>query len=138
LRRLFCCNVDLSLDLEHTIEQPARKGALMPTHIVYLLFAIVAEAIATTLLKASDGFTKLAPSLGAAIGFAITLYLLALTLRVMPVGIVYAIWSGCGIVLVTIAGYFFFQQHLDLAAYIGIALIIAGVVVLQVFSESHI
>jgi len=110
----------------------------MPIHIIYLIVAIIAEAIATTLLKASDGFTKLLPSVGAAVGFALTLYLLSLTLRVMPVGIVYAIWSGFGIVLVTIAGFLFFKQQLDLAAYIGIALIISGVVVLQAFSNSHL
>lgn len=109
----------------------------MPTHILYLIIAIILEAVATTLLKASDGFTKLVPSIGAALGFALTLYLLALTLRVMPVGVVYAIWSGCGIVLVTISGYFFFNQHLDLAAYLGIALIVVGVVILQVFSTAH-
>jgi len=110
----------------------------MPLHIIYLIIAIIAEAVATTLLKASDGFTKFWPSVGAALGFALTLYLLSLTLRVMPVGIVYAIWSGFGIVLVTIAGYLFFKQQLDVAAYIGIALIISGVVVLQAFSNSHL
>ncbi|GLQ34410.1 multidrug transporter [Amylibacter marinus] len=107
----------------------------MQAHTLYLCVAIIAETIATTLLKSSNGFTKLWPSIGALVGFAITLYLLALTLRYMPVGVVYAIWSGAGIVLITIAGIIFFKQHLDFAGYLGIALIVTGVVVLQAFSK---
>lgn len=103
---------------------------------IYLIIAIVAEVIATTALKASDGFTRLAPSSITAIGYAIAFYMLALALKTIPVGIAYAIWSGVGIVAIAIIGFLVFNQRLDAAGLLGIALILAGVVVLNVFSSS--
>ncbi len=106
--------------------------------IILLVVAIIAETLGTACLKTSDGFTKLWPAVGSVLFFAAALYFLALTLKVMPIGIVYAIWSGLGIVLVALIGTFFFKQHLDFEAYMGIALILAGVIVINVFSgNSH-
>jgi len=102
----------------------------------YLIVAIVAEVIGTTALKASAGFTRLWPSLLTAASYALAFYLLALTLRVLPTGIAYAIWSGVGIVLVSLASWFVYRQALDFAAMLGMGLIIAGVVVLNLFSKS--
>lgn len=102
----------------------------------YLGVAIVAEVIATSALKASDGFTRLWPSLVTTVGYGIAFYCLALTLRVIPTGIAYAIWSGIGIVLISAVGWVWFRQALDLPALIGLGLIVAGVVVVNVFSTS--
>lgn len=101
-----------------------------------LLLAIVCETVGTSFLKQSEGFTKLVPTSVSLISYAAAFYLLSLTLKTIPVGIAYAIWSGVGIVLITIIGVFAFKQHLDLAAYIGLGLIIAGVVVVNCFSKS--
>lgn len=101
-----------------------------------LLGAILVEVVATNALKASDGFTRLWPSAVTVVGYAISFYLLALALRTIPVGVAYAIWSGIGIVLVTIVAWIVFGQKLDAAALVGIALILAGVVVIRVFSGS--
>jgi len=98
--------------------------------------AIVAETIATAALKSSEGFTKLIPSVVVIIGYGIAFYFLSITLRSIPVGIAYAIWSGVGIVLITIIGWGFFGQKLDIPALVGISLIIAGVVAMNVFSNS--
>lgn len=103
---------------------------------LYLAVAIIAEIFATSALKASDGLTRLTPSIITVVGYLISFYFLSLTLRVIPVGIAYAIWSGVGIVLISIAGAVLFKQHLDAPALIGIGLIIAGVVVMNVFSKS--
>ncbi len=102
----------------------------------YLAVAIVSEVIATSALKASDGFTRLWPSLATVVGYAIAFYFLGLTLRVIPTGIAYAIWSGVGIVLISAVGWVWFRQALDLPALVGMGLIVAGVVVLNVFSKS--
>ena len=102
---------------------------------VYLLTAIVAEVIATSALKASDGFSKLLPSAITVTGYAIAFYCLSLTLRHIPVGVAYAIWSGLGVVLITAVAWLVFGQKLDLPALIGIGLIVAGVVVMNVFSK---
>jgi len=99
-----------------------------------LAIAIIAEVIATSALKVSEGFTRLIPSLVVVIGYSIAFYGLALTLKVIPVGVAYAIWSGMGIVLVALIGWFVFDQKLDPAAIIGMVLIITGVVVMNVFS----
>jgi small multidrug resistance pump len=99
-------------------------------------FAIVGEVVGTTSLKLSNGFTRFWPSVFVIVGYALSFYLFALTLKVIPVGIGYAIWSGIGIVLISIIGHYFFKQHLDLAAYLGITLILAGVLVIQLFSKS--
>jgi small multidrug resistance pump len=103
---------------------------------LYLGIAIIAEIFATSALKGSEGFTRLAPSIVTVFGYLISFYFLSLTLREIPVGIAYAIWSGVGIVLISIVGAVLFTQHLDTPALIGIGLIIAGVVVMNVFSKS--
>ncbi|HDZ55046.1 MAG TPA: multidrug efflux SMR transporter [Pseudomonas xinjiangensis] len=102
---------------------------------LFLLTAIVAEVIATSALKASDGFTRLWPTLIAAVGYGIALYLLSLTLRTIPVGIAYAIWSGLGVVLITVAAWVWFGQKLDVPAIVGMALIVTGVIIMNVFSR---
>ena len=104
-------------------------------HWIYLAIAIVAEVIGTSALKASDGFTKLYPSLVVAVSYGISFYCLSLTLRTVPVGIAYAIWSGVGVVLVSLIGWLVFNQKLDLPALLGITLIAAGVAVLNLFSK---
>lgn len=101
-----------------------------------LALAIVAEVLGTTALKASDGFTRLWPSLATVAGYAIAFYCVSLTMRTVPVGIIYAIWSGVGIVLISISGWLVFGERLDGPAMVGIGLIVAGVVVLQAVSGS--
>ena len=103
---------------------------------VTLGIAILAEIVATSLLKASQEFTRLWPSIGVVIGYAVSFYFLALTLRSMPVGIAYAIWSGVGIVLIALIGWLVFGQKLDAPALIGCALIISGVMVINLFSAT--
>ncbi|CAN5373703.1 SMR family transporter [soil metagenome] len=103
---------------------------------VALGFAIVAEVIATTALKASDSFTRLLPSMVAVAFYAVSFYLLTLTLRTVPTGIAYAIWSGLGIVLITVISFVVYQQTIDLPGLLGMGLIIAGVMVINVFSRS--
>ena len=98
--------------------------------------AIVAEVIATTALKASDSFTRLLPSVIAVAGYGLAFYFLTITLRTVPTGMAYAIWSGLGIVLITLASFVVYRQTIDLPGLLGMALIIAGVVVLNVFSKS--
>jgi small multidrug resistance pump len=105
-------------------------------HFLHLAIAIVAEVIGTSALKASESFTKPLPALLTVASYGLAFYFLALTLRVIPVGIAYAIWSGLGIVLISIAGWVLFRQSLDMPALIGLALIIGGVVVINVFSGS--
>ena len=100
-----------------------------------LAIAIVAEVIATSALKASEGFSRLAPSAIVVIGYGIAFYCLSITLKTIPVGVAYAIWSGAGIALVTLIAWFLFGQKLDAAAFVGIGLIIAGVLVIQLFSK---
>ena len=101
-----------------------------------LLVAIVCEVIATSALKASDGFKRFWPTALMFVGYALSFYLMSLTLRQIPVGITYAIWSGVGVVLITIIAWIIYKQHLDLAAIIGMALIVLGVVVMNLFSKS--
>jgi len=103
---------------------------------LYLTLAIVSEVIATSALKASLGFSKLVPSLIVITGYCASFYLLALTLRSIPLGIAYATWSGVGLALVTLIGWFMYDQKLDIAALSGIGLIFLGVIVLSVFSKS--
>ncbi len=99
-----------------------------------LIIAILSEVAATSALKASDGFRNLLPSAIVIVGYGSAFYFLSLALRTMPMGVAYAIWSGIGIVLISLAGLVLYGQKLDLAALAGIALIIAGVFVLQVLS----
>jgi len=102
----------------------------------YLIIAIVAEVFATSAMAKSDGFTRLWPSLIAFVGYGLAFYLLSLVTRTVPVGIVYAVWSGAGIVLVATAGWLFFGQKLDLAATIGMGMIVAGVLIINLLSKS--
>lgn len=105
---------------------------------VYLVLAIVAEVIATSALKASVGFTRPLPSVVVVVGYGLAFYLLSLVLRTLPVGVAYAIWAGLGIVLVTLVGIVIFGEKPDLPAVIGISLIVAGVVMLQMFSKMNV
>lgn len=103
---------------------------------LYLAVAIAAEVTATSFLKASAGFTKWLPSLVTVAGYCVSFYFLSLTLAFIPTGIAYAIWSGIGIVLISLLGWIFFGQALDAAAIAGMGLIIAGVAVIHLFSKS--
>ncbi len=98
--------------------------------------AIVAEVIATSALQSSKGFSRLAPSLLAAVGYCVAFYLLAQVMKNMATGVVYAVWSGLGIVLISVVGWLLHGQKLDAPALAGMALIVAGVVVIQVFSKA--
>lgn len=98
--------------------------------------AIISEVIGSTFLVKSEGFTKLVPSLVVVILFALAFYLLSQVIKVIPLGIAYAIWAGVGIVLTALVGYFVFRQTLDLPAMLGIFLIVSGVVVINLFSNS--
>ena len=104
-------------------------------HYLYLGLAIVSEVVATVLLKRSEGFTKLGPALLSLTGYAISLVLLSLTLRTIPTGVAYAIWSGLGVVLIAILSFFVNDESIDKAGIAGLVLIVAGVVVLQLFSK---
>lgn len=103
---------------------------------VYLLVAIVAEVVATSALKASEGFTRMGPVALVVAGYGLAFYMLALTLRTIPVGVAYAMWSGLGIVLISIASRVLFGQKLDAPAMVGMALIVAGVLVMNLWSKS--
>lgn len=107
-------------------------------HWLYLSIAIVCEVSATAALRACMGFTRLTPSLIVIVGYGGALYFLSLTFSTIPMGVAYAVWSGVGVVLITIAGWYMYNQRLDLGAFCGIALITAGVIVLNVFSKTVI
>lgn len=108
----------------------------MKAAYLYLGAAIVAEVIATSLLKTSEGFTRLWPSVATVIGYAISFYCLAQTLGSIPTGVAYAIWSGVGIVLISLIAWLVFGQALDAPALLGMGLIVAGVLVINLFSKS--
>lgn len=103
---------------------------------VFLSIAIISEVIATSCLKASEGFTRFWPSVVVVIGYLLAFYLLSLTLKTIPVGIAYAVWSGIGIVLIAMVGWLFLGQKLDMPAIIGLVFIITGVMVINVFSRT--
>lgn len=105
-------------------------------HWLYLGVAIVSEVIATSALKAAEGFTRPLPSLLVVIGYGIAFYCLSVVLRTLPLGITYAIWSGVGVALVALSGWLLYGQALDLAAVLGLTLIVAGVIVLNLFSKT--
>ena len=107
----------------------------MKTYLI-LFLAIVFETVATSFLKQSEQFTKLVPSVLTVLGYAAAFYCLSVVLKSIPVGIAYAIWSGVGIVLTAIVAYFAFDQKIDTAGLIGIALIISGVLVINLFSQT--
>ena len=103
---------------------------------IFLCVAIIAEVIATSALKSSEGFTKPIASIVVVLGYMIAFYCLSLTLKTIPVGIAYAVWSGVGIVLITTVAWFVFDQKLDVWGIIGIALIMSGVLVLNLLSKT--
>jgi len=105
-------------------------------HYIYLLLAVAAETIGTSALQSSQQFTRLWPSVLVVVAYAISFYLLSMTLKFMPVGVVYALWSGLGIVFIALIGFWVFGQRLDWPAVLGLLLIIAGTVVIQMFSKS--
>lgn len=106
--------------------------------MIYLLLvvAIAFEVIATSALKATEGFTRLGPSVVTLVGYALAFYFLSLTLKTMPVGIVYAVWSGAGVVLIAAIGWVYYRQAIDIPGLIGIGLILAGVLVVNLFSKT--
>ena len=104
--------------------------------IAILFLAVLSEVTATTSLKFSEGFTKLVPSVIVVLGYGASFYLLSMTLKVMPIGIAYAFWSGIGIVLTVIAGKIIWNESLDLARISGIVLIIAGILIINLFSKA--
>ncbi len=108
----------------------------MPIHYIYLACAVLAETIGTTALQASQQFTKLGPSILVIIAYGAAFYLLSLSLKYMAVGPLYAIWSGLGIVFISIIAWIVFRQAQDLPAILGMALIIAGIVIIQLFSKT--
>ena len=108
----------------------------MPTHYIYLIIAVAAETIGTSSIQASQQFTKPIPSIMAAVSFMVAFYFLSLTLKVLPVGIMYAMWSGLGICFIALIGWTYFGQKLDLPAILGIGLILAGILVINLFSNT--
>jgi multidrug transporter EmrE-like cation transporter len=103
---------------------------------LYLAAAIIGEVIATSTLKSSEGFTRVAPSVVVVLGYGVSFYFMSLALKTIPVGIVYAIWAGVGIVLVAAIAWLLHGQKLDLWALVGIGLIVAGVAVINLLSKS--
>ena len=105
---------------------------------IYLGLAIASEVMATASLKASEGFTKLVPSVVVFVGYMAAFYFLSLTLEDIPLGVAYAVWSGVGVAAITLISVFYMDQKIDLAGVVGIGLIVAGVIVLRLFSESTV
>ena len=118
-------------------EQPG-EGEILMTGYVYLAVAIVAEVVATSALKATEGFSRLIPSIVVVSGYGLAFYMLSLTLRTIPVGVAYALWCGVGMALISVIGWTVLKQRLDAGAIIGIALIVIGVIVLSVFSRAAV
>ena len=112
--------------------------ALAMNKWIYLTLAIFSEVMATASLKSTEGFTKLWPSVLVLVGYSAAFYFLSLTLDSIPIGIAYAIWSGVGVAAITLVSIFFLDQKIDTAGFIGIGLIVAGVIVLRLFSESAV
>ncbi|UNW07986.1 MULTISPECIES: multidrug efflux SMR transporter [unclassified Acinetobacter] len=103
---------------------------------LYLSVAIIAEVIATSALKASNGFSVLWPSITTFVGYAIAIFFLSMAMKTIPMGIAYAIWSGAGIILISTVGLLVFKQHLDIPALIGLSFMIVGIIFINVFSKS--
>lgn len=108
----------------------------MNSTYIWLVIAIGLEVVATSALKETQGFTRLGPSILSLVAYGFAFYFLSLTLKSLPVGVVYAIWSGAGIVCIAVIGWLFFKQALDTPALIGMALIIAGVATINLFSKT--
>jgi small multidrug resistance pump len=102
---------------------------------IFLSVAILTEVVATSALKASDGFSRIMPSIVVIVGYVFSFYFLSLALKTIPVGIAYATWAGLGIVLITVIAWVMYGQKLDLGALVGMTLILAGVVVMNLFSS---
>jgi len=109
----------------------------MKTALIFF-FAVLSEVTATTSLKFSEGFTKLIPSVIVVVGYGLSFYLLSLSLKVMPIGVAYALWSGIGITLTVIAGKILWNESLDWARVVGIILIILGILVINLFSKATV
>jgi small multidrug resistance pump len=107
----------------------------MPVYLI-LALAVLAETIGTTALQASQQFTRLGPSIVVVLAYSVSFYLLSITLRTMPVGVVYALWSGLGIIMIATIGWVVFGQKLDPAALIGLSMIIGGIAVIHLFSSA--
>ena len=107
----------------------------MKTALIFF-FAVLSEVTATTSLKFSEGFTKLIPSVIVVVGYGLSFYLLSLSLKIIPIGVAYALWSGIGITLTVIAGKIFWNESLDWARVVGIILIILGILVINLFSKA--
>lgn len=105
-------------------------------HWIYLGIAIAAEVVATSALKATDGFARLVPTLVVAGGYLVAFYFLSLSLRAIPVGVAYAVWSGAGVIAIGLIAWVFYGQRLDGPALAGTAMILGGVLVIQLFSKS--
>jgi small multidrug resistance pump len=117
------------------LPQPAQRQRRV-THWLLLFVAIVAEVVATSTLKATEGFTRLWPSVIVVVCYETAFILMSLSMKKIPVGIVYAVWSGVGVALITLAAWIFLGQTLDAAGLAGVALIVGGVVVINAFSKS--
>jgi len=107
----------------------------MPAFLA-LILAVIAETIGTSALQASQQFTRLGPSALVILGYGTAFYFLSITMKTMPIGVVYALWSGLGIILIAVIGRVVFGQKLDLAALAGMGLILAGVLVINLFSKT--
>ena len=105
---------------------------------VYLGMAIFSEVVATASLKSTEGFTRLVPSIVVLVGYSAAFYFLSLTLDTIPIGVAYAVWSGVGVATITLVSFVLYDQNIDAAGLIGIGLIVAGVVVLRLFSEASV
>ena len=128
---LSCSNSRFVLSI---IPSHDEKDSQMKTALIFF-FAVLSEVIATTSLKFSEGFTKLLPSLIVVAGYGLSFYLLSISLKIMPIGIAYALWSGIGITLTVIAGRIIWQETLDLARVTGIGLILLGILIINLFSK---
>jgi len=130
--------INLDLKFVHLYFQIAESSALVMNKWIYLTLAIFSEVLATASLKSTEGFTKLWPSVLVLVGYSAAFYFLSMTLDSIPIGVAYAIWSGVGVAAITLVSIFFLDQKIDTAGFIGIGLIVAGVIVLRLFSESAV
>ena len=130
--------IDLDLKSVHSYFQIAGSTALAMNKWIYLTLAIFSEVLATASLKSTEGFTKLWPSVLVLVGYSAAFYFLSMTLNSIPIGVAYAIWSGVGVAAITLVSIFFLDQKIDTAGFIGIGLIVAGVIILRLFSESAV
>ncbi len=117
---------------------PVLSANLNHYHMAYfhLFIAIIAEVIATSFLKQTEGFTNLSPSIIVFVAYGVSFFFLSLSLKTIPLGISYAIWSGVGIVLISLIGYIFYKQSFDLPSIIGISLIVIGIIIIKLFSKN--